>query len=358
VHYNNGTGCDLKHHYQYPQTHLFQTHVIIDKVPAKSLLSEKEWNNHYLQLNHEKDMDLAYQWIENHIGKGGFRLPASENQEDYEAPQFSGTCTVQSKMALIRHLIMQITNGTPAEKEACYKLIKTYLYLQYLKENENKFDDYIKQYIPLIREKLSAEETLIQIARDEMLMNESMAVFKSVQVDFNLNEEIIVPPSHHTFLSRYAILRRNSSLIFKNILSHQKQIPIELSKHPALKLIMAKISNYECIKKNINVLMNSNIDKSDQVFTIITQTPYVNIAITEFLNYLGKESETKEMKINVLEKFFNTLKHDYKKNDFIANKIFNGLNMQENSELADHALTYWEKIKNQLDKDKDKEVRR
>lgn len=346
IHYNTGFG--LKWHHRYPNSNLYQTHDIMDEVPAESVFNEEVWNAYY-GLKIKKNMDSAYEWCRDQVGKGGIHLPASENEEDYEAIQFSGTCPTQSKMALIRHEVMQLVEGAPAEKEAFYKLFKTYLFLQFIRDNETKFDKTIEKHLPSVQERLNAELALVHIAQDNKLMDEAMTTFKIVLSD----KEIPSLSCNSSFLERYAFLRKTSLLIFKDLNAKKIKISPELLESQGLQLVSSKLKHYANIQKNIVELLKEMAEASEQSLTeklsfILTQTPHKDIALAEALKYLGKEIPTEEHLPKRTKSLLEELSNDYKKNDFLANKLCTHLASKGNHALGKWSLDYWKTLKSTI----------
>ena len=348
IHYNTGYGVD--HHHRYPATSLFQTCDILDEVPAESVLNEEEWKAHFMELKDKEDMNFAYDWIRNHIGKGGIRLPASLHEEEYEAIQFSGTCPTQSKMAWLRHEIMQNFPGTAAEKEACYKIIKTHLFLQFIQDHENNFDECIKNYIPSILEKLKAEQTLFQMASHEPGMQEAIKIFNDMLSEMGEKPILNALPAELSVLSRYALLRKWSLLVFQKLRTQNKEISPELSNFPALKLVTAKLNHYKCIKANIVILLDHLAETNDKAFAdklsqILANTPYTEIGIVEAFKHLGKEIPTVDNPPKKTEKVLEKLEKHSDTNTPIVERLHKAFNDGGNHALADWLMGHWKGLK-------------
>jgi len=343
IHYNTGFG--LKWHHRYPNSNLYQTHDIMDEVPAESVFSEEVWNAYY-GLKIKENMDSAYEWCRDQVGKGGIHLPASENEEDYEAIQFSGTCPTQSKMALIRHEVMQLVEGTPAEKEAFYKLFKTYLFLQFIRDNEIKFDKTIEKHLPSVQERLNAELALVHIAQDNKLMDDAMATFKVVLSDKKIPSLSI----NSSFFERYAFLRKTSLLIFKDLNAKKIKISPELLECQGLQLVSSKLIHYAHIEKNIVELLKVKLEASEQslieeLSLILTRTPHRDVALVEAVKYLGEEIPSEEYPPVRTKSLLTKLSSDHKAHDDLVKKLGAHLASKGNLALEKWSLDYWETLK-------------
>ncbi len=221
----------------------YQTGWEIDQIPKSSLLDRENW----WSLNNARissSMGKTYVCLRDKLGKGGVAPPPSSHKEDYEQPQKGGTCATQSLMSFLRHFIMENTEGTPAEKEAVYKIIKAKLFLAYSKQIDSSISDFMKKHMQPALAKASAELVLMQIAQDteryEAAINKFAGVLKTLDgkvskdkfeealkaVDLGLQDtyvqetknfseqfEEILRSDSGSVLSRYWILRAASNLL-------------------------------------------------------------------------------------------------------------------------------------------------
>lgn len=285
-HYNTGLG--LPSQQKWADAYLFQTYQVIDQVPEDSILNEEAWKKMF-SVQDEKNMDAAHEWLQSSIGKGGTVLCRSENVEDYEVPQFSNTCTTQSLMAFIRHEAMQVAKGTPAEKEAFYKLFKTRLFLQYLQNNKNKFDGIITHHLPLVLAQLKGEQKLMQIALDESQFIDSLKMFKEIFTSLGESQisEATQLSREASFLARYAHLRSLSIQLCNIWWANRQKRNVHLSKHPALELAHAKFEKYLTVEKNIVTFLAKNKDsRITELLFILKNTRYKEIGKKEVEKYL------------------------------------------------------------------------
>ncbi len=345
VHYNTGFGVDKWHH-RYQQTHLYQTFDQIDEVPEASVLNEEEWRKHFLGLRKQKEMDFGYDWIRNHIGKGGVIKPASVHEEEYEAIQNSGACTTQSKMALIRHEVMQIIPGTPAEKEAGYKLIKTYLFLQFLQDHQDTLEEGVKQHLLSILEKLQGEQALIQITLDEQRMLEASEKLKEIFQRLGENPDMASLPAEASFLMRYAHLRKLSLTIFKQGVLNQGKLSDEELSQPLFQFLSAKKSKELCVKKNIAALFKKTAEKKDQsfidgLFFILVHTPHLTFTLKEGLPYLADELPTANQPPKRTKELLDSLNVQHAENDPLVKQIAEEFANLGKRELSKYVTETW-----------------
>jgi hypothetical protein len=241
--YNTGMGID-KFHHQWENSNLFQTHFTIENIPDVSMLNFEGWNELLSLKDSSPRMNPLYNQLTNVLGKGGQISKKSKQLEEYEVGQDSGTCTMQCLLSLLRHQCMKIAEGTPAEKEALYKIIKTQLQLMFLKENASDLDNVISRYMGIITKKLEAENKLLQIADNPDEFITSMSTIYKLLDSFGVKQipsELIKIPKTTT-LARYAFLRNVSSLV-RDIWFElpNRELPNDIAQLDVLQLVLAKI---------------------------------------------------------------------------------------------------------------------
>jgi hypothetical protein len=301
--YNTGQGV-MNWHYCFENSVRFQTYDEIDAIPAASVLNEDMWST--LALNRTGSIDGTYQIIHKVLGKGGILLPPSANSEDYEAKQTTGTCAMQCLMALARHQCMQLSPGSPAEKEAMYKLLKTKLFIRYHQDNIQQLDAVIQKNLATVLKKLQAETQLINIAEDPKLFEPALVEIGKMTDLFGQPDIAprLAERNDETTMARYATLRIASNILCGLFLEHPEiSPPEEAHQLDILGLAFAKLEHQKTIFKNIVATLDALAQRNNfeglahELFRIHIATPYEELAMEETIKHLGKEDLGPEAKV-------------------------------------------------------------
>jgi len=239
--YNAGQGC-ISWHYRWENTNFYQTFDIIDNVPKESVYEINTWLELAMISSEAVSMDPIYRLIHEQLGKGGTVSPPSPNLEDYEAKQHSGTCSMQCLLALLRHQCMQLAIGSPAEKEATYKLIKTMMLLQYHQDNFQHADKAIQTHLKTVIKKLKAEAKAVEIAADSAKFEEAMRQIKESLLSLNKHQAVeqLEARDSSTKMARYATLRTASKILSEALLELPQPLQDKnLSKNEFFRLAFA-----------------------------------------------------------------------------------------------------------------------
>ncbi len=230
-HYN--TGDLLEKHYRLKNSPKFQTFDIIENVPEEDLLQEGIWENS------RRSASEIYHFVRSTLGKNGTRLPPSPHKEDYEARQEEGTCLTQCLMAMLRHQIMELAEGTPQEKLALYKMIKSKILIRFYADNKIHFSSDLIKELALPLEKHKANTFLYSVAEDKQAFGESLASMKGALQE---NADGLHAPEPDTTLLRFSTLRQASSLISNKFLKDEAATTAQekFGGNPHLILALAK----------------------------------------------------------------------------------------------------------------------
>ncbi len=243
-------------------------------------------------------MDPVYQSIRNVLGKGGVRLPRSEHDEDYETKQSSGTCAMQSFMALSRHQSMLLTEGSARERKALYKLFKTQMFTQFHHDHLEKIDETINRNLSTVLHKLDAQWALIDLSANIDNFNEALALITNMLDGLgekNLTKTLL-KQDKTTNLSRYATLRNASNALCGAWMNHPETMPpTELKQQKVLQLAFAKFEHQSAIIRNIKSRFQEHSERGEmkelafELYRTILSTSFSEMGIQEAVMRLGKE---------------------------------------------------------------------
>ncbi|WP_068471275.1 hypothetical protein [Candidatus Protochlamydia phocaeensis] len=350
IHYNTGLGlhwhCQLENF-----SHRYQTYIVIDEVPAASLLNKNHWETKDIVLGKAENIDFVYNWIYDAIGQGGILLPPSENEEDYDAAQNAGTCTMQNLMAFFRHQIMQMdsTSLSLTEKWALYKILKVHLFLQYLKDNQPQLDEHIQACLPSIVAKLEAERVLMQIAKEPTEFQAALDHFKCL-LD-RLEQEAFVFSCGSSDLINYAHLRHLSLALFRFFISHPDALQPDMLAHPAFHLVSTKLAHYKTIRQNISARLAKHFQENNfsafinEVIFILNNTPHRDFALKEATKYLGLlDFPTPSPTPHPLTLFLEKLHVKHEDNEALVRAFIQELKNQGAEARADWVSRRWEQL--------------
>jgi hypothetical protein len=291
--YNTGQGIS-KWHSRFENTNCFQTSLSFDKIPEESILDVEGWNDLYKKSKTAENMDFLYSAIHDKLTKGGNLLPAPLFKQYYDSGQVTGVCAMQCIMSPFRSKIMDLSYGSPAEKEASYKLIKTLKFKVYYKAQQNLIDSTIQSHLPSVLMKLEAEIKMVEIAQDNVNFKVAinhMGILLKVDVLAQYPEELL-----QTTMGRYAVLREASTELGKAWLNDPSTlIPENVNQMNALQLATAKFEHQKAIIQNYKfrlqqIAENGNsLQLAKALFGIYRFSRYIELAISETVNYISNE---------------------------------------------------------------------
>ena len=345
IHYNTGQGV-MKWHYGGKKINKYQTFDIIDNIPSESLLKKQGWES--LLPYSGSSMDPIYESLRNTLGKGGVRLPRSEHDEDYEAKQSSGTCAMQSLMALLRHQIMELTEGSPSERKALYKLFKTQMFTQFHLDHLEQIDETINRNLSTVLNKLNAQWALLEVSENVEDFDKALESITGILNELGEKKlaETLLGRDKSTNLSRYSTLRNASNMLCSAWISHpEAKPPNELMQQKSLKLAFAKFEQQSAIIRNINGRLQKHTESGDmkglafELGRVILATSFTEMGIQEAVTRLGKEEPPYEGTGQLLK----TLNGCREQSEPIVQE-FKSLLSKENPELGKWVEGTWQEL--------------
>lgn len=347
--YNTGSGV-MNWHPRWQMTNRYQTFYSIDYVPEDSILTIHAWRELYICKSIAGSMNPTYELIRDVLGKGGKILSPSEHIEDYEAKQSSGTCSMQCLMASLRHECMQIAEGSPAEREAAYKFIKAKMLGTFHRENLDRPDDVIRGHLPTVLKKLEAENTLIEIAREEGSYRQAMDRIEPVLNQAGKQEIVkqLIERGSKTCMARYATLRM-ASVILCNIWLADPKLPLPADNNDAFALGLAKLEQQKAISGNLQtILQNASQETQDALcnvlYRIFVATPYEETGIRETIKYLGDELPEPGKGPEGMQKLLKSLYTFRVHMTPTIQKLAVELEKNDKSELSNRVKTFWKEL--------------
>lgn len=195
--YNTGAGINF--HPRWKNTGRYQTFLIFDRVPYEDIIGF----SHLPSLFSSKaesgmNSNKFYALLEEMCQKG-VKLPASENEEDYEQIQTIGSCIIQSLMAFFRHRIMESKEGSPAEKLGFYKAVKAFTLQHILKDSLGDLNPQLKEYAEEKIQKYVYDLEILALSKNEVIWDEVMPL-----LDEKRAQEF---RERTTLYARFALLR-------------------------------------------------------------------------------------------------------------------------------------------------------
>lgn len=335
--YNTGAGVE-KHH-KGKELNKFQTYDTVANVPVGSLLNHTTlWANFRSVKINATNMDSSYHYIHNRLGRGGTRVPSSQNPEDYESKQASGTCAMQSLMAMLRHQLMQLDVGTAAERKALYVILKTKLMQQFHLEHKDKVNEVIQRNLVTVLPKLDAKWSLLRFAESSETFEPAFkALIKPLGA---LEAQELRSRPVATNLSRYAALKAASDALCKLWLDNA---PEKLPEGACYEYALAKLENTQAKIKNIKEMIesiskNSNKNLANELYHLLFRVPHTDLILNEAVIHFGAEKEPYKGTIQFLSNL--NLRSDWVKD--IAVTFIEKLRAANHIELADIAQKKWD----------------
>lgn len=270
--YNTGEG--IKRHPRWHRSNNMQTHIGFSGVPISTILDQTHWDALFNKSSASSDEEQMYSTFESILCKGGTQLPASSYEEDYEQPQYSGTCAMHCLMAFLRHQALEIQEGSPEEKEAFYKCVKTHLLLSFYEQHQSEVDVTIQKQLETPLDKLKGEMILIQAAADPSAYMEALAAHQALHHPSN-----DMPRS--TFLSRYASLRK-AAISLANACYKGEVSEAQLQNNAFLQLAAAKYKHHCLIFSYLAMQIKNNCFDSEFCLYIL-----MKILLTPFMRKQG-----------------------------------------------------------------------
>lgn len=100
------TGLGLSHHPRFGEERYFQTFVLFQDIPEKSLLESDVWKNLFNLLYISSDnVNKHYEYIQL-LSKGGKKVDPSKDRLDYSTAQLQGSCGASPWWSWLRHEIV------------------------------------------------------------------------------------------------------------------------------------------------------------------------------------------------------------------------------------------------------------
>lgn len=344
THYNTGQGL-MKWHYQGKKVNQWQTFDIIDHIPADSILNHRGWES-VNELG--SSMDPVYECLQNTLGKGGVRVAPSISEEDYETKQSTGSCAMQTLMALLRHQTMQLAQGTPSEREGLYKLFKTQMFTQFHQDNLEQIDETIQRNLSTVTNKLNAQLALTQVSNNLEEYDNALGSISAILKGLGENDlaKTLLNRDKTTSLSRYATLRMASNVLCGVWLSQpEAPPPLDLKERRELQLAFAKFEHQTATIRNITSRLEKLSEVGDfkglafELFRTMLATSFTEMGILETVRRLGQEAPPHEGTGELLK-----LLNGYRvQSELIVQKIKQHL-LNEKPELAQWVETRWQEL--------------
>ena len=344
IHYNTGRGV-MKWHYRGKKTNKCQTFDMVDNVPTASILNQQEWK--YLLYSYSS-MDPIYECIRNELGKGGERVTRSEHEQDYESKQSAGTCAMQALMALLRHQIMQLSEGTPSERLALYKLFKSQMFTQFHHDHLEQIDETVHRNLSTVINKLGAQRALVDLAANMEAFDEALTSITDILDGLGEKRlaKTLLSRDKTTNLSRYATLRNASNILCGAWLNHPEAIPpTELKQQKDLQLAFAKFEHQSAIIRNINSRLQKHSEMGDmkelafELYRTILATSFTKMGIQEAVKRLGKEEPPYEGTVHLLKNL-----NSYREQSEPVVKEFKLLLFEDNPEQSKWVEGFWQEL--------------
>jgi hypothetical protein len=302
--YNTGDGI-AEHHPRQPEGSGYQTHLVIDKVPANSVLQKELWLNLIRASAEANDMETTYEIFEQ-LGAGGVQPPPSQHAEDYEAVQLSGTCSLQNLMAMMRHRIMSNFPGTYIEKDAIYKQFKIELQSSWLKEQKAEDLKGFAKWVPIITHKLATEKLITDLALDHNASKKAIVECQGM-LRGGGNEgaaDAIELDDHMSPMARYTALRKAATLLSTRWMMEQG-VPANLpGNNCIIALALTKFDAHKILLSNFSALLDEAEKQGnfsewlERINSMILASKFPEVAVDEFasrLQSLAEEEQDKEM---------------------------------------------------------------
>ncbi len=307
IQYNTGKGVPHWHP-QWKDTNCFQTFLIFDQIPKKSLLQSEKWEVLFQDAFISENVDLNYQII-HQLAEGGLKRDPSGNRFDYEQKQAAGTCTAQCFMAFFRHQIMESELESPEKSYALYKFVKSRMLSRVGKKWLEEADEVIKKASITKMKKLKADIALANMAQDEKTVSTAWKQLKQLLIELgqtDLTDHLESLPRESQFV-RYHVLREAQGAIARCWLEKQYEAP---HSELYLTLALAKYEHQRQIISNMNEnVKNSVLDKdwprlAGELLNIIIATAHSDWGINWLVqNYQSENKEALSLLIEELAKY-------------------------------------------------------
>ncbi|MDP1835932.1 MAG: ankyrin repeat domain-containing protein [Chlamydiales bacterium] len=208
--YNTGGGL-VQEHPQWKNSNRYQTFKVIEEVPLEDLENVELWQKFVEESSQATSMDPVYVCFEE-LGRRGHLVDPSCDSEDFESKQLNGTCSLHCYLALFRHQIMTLAEGTKQEKLTAYRLTKAYTVSHAIKQSSHRLERYFGNRAKL---KLSKYEDFIQlskIAEDESSYQDHLNLLTASleQIGAHSFLDSIRQAQPFSVLSRLALLEKCS----------------------------------------------------------------------------------------------------------------------------------------------------
>jgi hypothetical protein len=292
IKYNTGKGV-LDLHAQWRRTNRFQTFIIYEDIPKRSLTKKEHWKTLMHASMMQRDINIAYSAI-HQLTEGGRKVEASNHPCHYEQKQATGTCAAQALMAYMRQQIMELEE-TPERGYAAYKLIKSRIFSQYGNKLLTKADETTVKAAKTKMDKLQAELAMADTARNQESFTASWSKLKKIMQTETAERLESLPKE--SIMMRYYTLRAASDAIARQWLISTRKAPIEVEPHHALAL--AKFKHQQKIASNMKKCLENCVDAKDwkalgfELYNIMIATPRPRWAINWLVqNYdrIGQET--------------------------------------------------------------------
>jgi hypothetical protein len=232
--YNTGEGIEWHPH----RGEKVQTFLILDEVPQSSIFDRQAWQELFRLRVVSDSIEPVYACIFNQLGAGGVPIAASQEKGDYESPQASGTCSAQNIMAFIRHRIMSITAGTPQEKLACYRIVKSLIFSNLSRNLMPGVAQELREISEKKLSKLTAELKLAYTIQEEVIFEN----YKGVLIQ-QLPDHFVLPEAPDSLLQRFHQIYALCKKVAKHWSQNQSQ-EFVLNTEPLCRLVSYRTSRH------------------------------------------------------------------------------------------------------------------
>jgi hypothetical protein len=291
--FNTGAGINKWHH-RLEGTNHFQTFYTIDDVPLSSVTNQQGWEKLFCFVAGSQGMDPIYSLLNETLGRGGKILPPEKDGEWYEAKQSSGTCSIQSLMALMRHQIIMNGEGTLQERKALYKMIKGRMFQSFVNANLSKVDEDIRVHSKLAIDKFEAELRFAQIAENPDLYQKTFEKL-CVEIEKLGKKELVAEmkkSSAKSNLERYANLRAASDLL--STIGMTEAVSVAQPNDEAFRLALVRRDKNIAAISNLKNFLDQLRSEEDEFLTkcvkLIISYKHRDIAVEKLVNLIGNEN--------------------------------------------------------------------
>jgi hypothetical protein len=353
IHYNTGGGV-AKWHPQWKGTHKYQTFLIIDGVPAESVLDETNLSKLLLSARTASSMDPVYGHLINGLGKGGVVLEGSNVESDYQSKQASGTCATQCLIALLRHLAMQMAAGSPEEKEAVYKIIRNRIFDVWRTDQVPENLKMVARHVPFVINKLGAQFTLYKAAdKKEDFQRTLNQVCDRLEMckQHQVADRLLKNPSDTTF-QRYATLRGASAILY-GLWDSGVEVPLDKEdESPVLQFALLKFEAANMTRKNLRVRLDEALEEHNEndwtkeLYRTVLATPHLDWGIEQCVSDLkGETWATEPGRVVLLDRLLEVLNGYRRASQPVVRKLVTQLHTAKLDAEAVHVEKRWRDLK-------------